>query len=90
MNNVNRFGRVPAIIDDGVNIVESIAILRYLCRKYTVLDHWYPKNIKAQSKVDEFLEWHHIGLRAPLAMYTEIKVCKCKCLTWCINCNIDK
>lgn len=36
-------------------------------------DHWYPKNIKSQSKVDEFLEWHHIGLRAPLSIYTEIK-----------------
>lgn len=72
--NINRFGKVPAIVDDGVNVVESIAILKYLAKKYNTPDHWHPKDIKAEAKVNEFLEWHHIGLRVPLSMYFQTKV----------------
>ncbi|KAL0272169.1 UNVERIFIED_CONTAM: hypothetical protein PYX00_005248 [Menopon gallinae] len=69
IQNVHQFGKVPAIDDDGFKMIESIAILRYLARKYNVPDHWYPKDLQKQARVDEFLEWQHIGARAPLAMY---------------------
>lgn len=74
LDKVNPFGKVPAIIDDGQNIIESIAILRYLSRKHKVPDHWYPQDLWAQAKVDEFLEWHHINLRGAIGAFTQLKV----------------
>lgn len=66
---INPIGRVPAIDDNGFKLKESIAILRYLTRKYQVPDHWYPKDSLEQAKVDEFLEWQHLGLRMHLSSY---------------------
>lgn len=54
-------------------MTESVAILRYLCREHNVPDHWYPKDSKKQAKVDEFLEYQHIGLRLHCAMYFQMK-----------------
>lgn len=69
INNVHPFGKVPAINDNGFKLIESIAILRYLARKYDVPDHWYPKDIEKQARVDEFLEWQHLFQRVPLSLY---------------------
>jgi len=74
LTTVNRFGRVPAIIDGDKNIIESIAILRYLSATYPISDHWYPRDPVKQAKVDEFLEWQHLGLRLPLSMFFQTKV----------------
>lgn len=69
IQNIHPFGKVPAIDDDGFKMIESIAILRYLARKYKVPDHWYPEDIEKQAKVDEFLEWQHMFHRIPLSIY---------------------
>ncbi|XP_071445871.1 glutathione S-transferase theta-1-like [Hetaerina americana] len=61
---VNPFHRVPTIIDDGFKLMESVAILRYLCRTRNLDDHWYPKDPKLQARVDEYLEWQHIDIRS--------------------------
>jgi glutathione S-transferase len=63
---VNAFQKIPAIIHDGFHLAESIAIFRYLARTFPVDDHWYPKDSRKQARVDEFLAWHHIGLRMPM------------------------
>ena len=47
----------------------SVAILRYLAKAFNVPEHWYPKDIKAQSRVDEYMSWQHIGLRIPIVFY---------------------
>lgn len=57
-------------------ILFSIAILRYLCREHSVDDHWYPKDSKAQARVDEYLEWQHVNTRLSCAMYFQHKVCQ--------------
>ena len=31
-----------------------------------VADHWYPKESQAQARVDEYLEWQHLGTRSIL------------------------
>ncbi|KAF2355506.1 Glutathione S-transferase N-terminal [Trinorchestia longiramus] len=68
---VNYFQLVPAINDSGFKLSESVAILRYLCRKYPdhVADHWYPKDIKKQAIVDQYLEWQHANTRFHCAMF---------------------
>lgn len=52
----------------------SIAILRYLCRTFDVADHWYPKNIEKQARIDEYLEWQHLNTRAHCTEYIRQKV----------------
>lgn len=54
--------------------VYSVAIIRYLaCEKVTPRT-LYPENGKLQARVDEYLEWQHIGLRLHCAMYFRVKV----------------
>ncbi|CAG7829125.1 unnamed protein product [Allacma fusca] len=66
---INKFQKVPAIVHDDFQLAESISILRYLARTFTVDDHWYPKDVRSQARVDEFLAWQHLGLRLPLTRY---------------------
>ncbi|KAK3587078.1 hypothetical protein CHS0354_014951 [Potamilus streckersoni] len=61
---LNPFSKVPFIIDDGFILTESVAILRYLSLKYNVSEHWYPRSdVKAQARVDEYLNWQHLNIR---------------------------
>lgn len=39
-------------------------------------DHWYPKDSRAQARVDEYLEWQHANTRLSCAMYFQHKVCQ--------------
>lgn len=60
---VNPNAKVPAISDGQVNLFESHTILRYLHDSRKLADHWYPANPRLRAKVDEYLDWHHNGLR---------------------------
>ena len=62
---INPNAKVPAISDQGgrINIFESHTILRYLHESRQCADHWYPKDLRKRAKVDEYLDWHHNGLR---------------------------
>ena len=60
---VNPNAKVPAILDGDFPLYESHTILKYLCQTRNVPDHWYPKDPKRRAKVDEYLDWHHTGLR---------------------------
>lgn len=47
----------------------SVAIIQYLCNRYDLPEHWYPrKDIKAQAKVNEYLNWQHANTRMNCAM----------------------
>nr|AWX68893.1 glutathione S-transferase theta 1 [Heortia vitessoides] len=69
---VNRIQRVPVIDHDGFILSESVAIIKYLARENIIPEKLYPRDSKLQARVDEFLEWHHIGLRLHCAMYTRV------------------
>jgi glutathione S-transferase len=60
---INPFQTVPAIEHNGTNIIESVAILRYLTNTHKVEDHWYPKEPLAQAKIEEYLNWQHLNTR---------------------------
>jgi len=66
---VNPLGTVPAIDDGGVAIKDSSAILKYLCRTRDIPDHWFPKDPVGEAKVDEYLHWQHLNVRAGCAVY---------------------
>nr|CAH7714310.1 unnamed protein product [Callosobruchus chinensis] len=59
----SKFQRLPFIHHNGFRLNESVAIIRYLSKLYNIPGNWYPSNSEAQAKVDEYLEWHHLGLR---------------------------
>ncbi|XP_038061580.1 glutathione S-transferase theta-1-like [Patiria miniata] len=60
---INPMGAVPSMIDDGFQLSECMTILKYLAQKYKVADHWYPKDLKVQAKINQYLDWQHTGLR---------------------------
>lgn len=71
---VNRFQRVPCIVEDnGFKLAETVAIFNYIVAKNPTLvaDHWYPKDIEERAKVDEYLNWQHLGTRLACAGYVK-------------------
>uniref|UniRef100_V5H2P1 Glutathione S-transferase n=1 Tax=Anoplophora glabripennis TaxID=217634 RepID=V5H2P1_ANOGL len=66
---LSKFQKVPFIHDGDFKLTESVGIARYLSREYPIKDHWYPKNSKRQAKIDEYLEWHHLGIRFHCSSY---------------------
>lgn len=60
--------RVPGIQDGDLSFSESVAIMRYLANKFPgqFPDHWYPADLGRRAKVDEYMAFHHQGMREPL------------------------
>ena len=60
-------GKVPAIReirrDDEFVLVESHAIMRYLCNTRKCAPNWYPEDPRDRALVDRYLDWHHSNLR---------------------------
>ncbi|XP_050534272.1 glutathione S-transferase theta-1-like [Daktulosphaira vitifoliae] len=72
---INPFKRVPVIDDNGFILTESVAILRYICQtRPNIPDHYFPKDLKLQARVDEYLEWQHTNTRICCANYARQKV----------------
>ncbi|XP_041979627.1 glutathione S-transferase theta-1 [Aricia agestis] len=70
---INRFQKLPVITHNDFILTESIAIVRYLANQNLITESVYPRDLKQQARVDEFLEWHHIGLRLYFALYFRYK-----------------
>ncbi|XP_044272666.1 glutathione S-transferase theta-1 [Tribolium madens] len=71
--NLNRFQKVPFIHDADFRLTESVAIIRYVSKVHNIDNNWYPKETKAQARVDEYLEWQHNNTRAFCALYFQRK-----------------
>ncbi|XP_019959738.2 glutathione S-transferase theta-1a [Paralichthys olivaceus] len=58
--------RIPVMKDGSFILTESVAILKYLAQKYSssVPDHWYPADLQQRARVNEYLSWQHMNLRA--------------------------
>ncbi|KAG5684922.1 hypothetical protein PVAND_014130 [Polypedilum vanderplanki] len=69
---VNRFQKVPCIVDGDFQLSESVAIFRYLIEtRNGVAENWYPKELKTRALVDEFLEYQHNAVRLSLCYHGE-------------------
>lgn len=75
-DNVNRFKKVPAIVDNGFQLSESVAIFRYLVARNKIDDQWYPKDDQVRARIDEYLEWQHYHTRQTCAQYFMLKYMK--------------
>lgn len=70
---VNRFLKVPAINDNGFKLSESVAIFHYLGRSGIIPEQWYPKELKARTRIDEYLQWNHNNINYAAGMYFRLK-----------------
>ncbi|XP_053657765.1 glutathione S-transferase theta-1-like [Anopheles marshallii] len=67
--NVNRYGKVPCIVEQEFRLAESVAIYQYLCREYRVSPSWYPEDTVCKARIDEYLSWQHLNIRADVSLY---------------------
>nr|ACQ58896.1 Glutathione S-transferase theta-1 [Anoplopoma fimbria] len=58
--------KVPVMKDGSFVLTESTAILKYLVQKHasSVADHWFPAELQQRARVNEYLSWQHMNLRA--------------------------
>lgn len=47
----------------------SVAIAKYLAKEKLLAEKLFPIDSKTEAKVNEYLAWQHIGIRAPCALY---------------------
>eukprot|EP00088_Acartia_fossae_P010719 TRINITY_DN1536_c0_g1_i10.p1 TRINITY_DN1536_c0_g1~~TRINITY_DN1536_c0_g1_i10.p1 ORF type:complete len:239 (-),score=55.43 TRINITY_DN1536_c0_g1_i10:4-720(-) len=73
---LNPLQQVPVLKDGNFALTESVAMLRYLANTRDIADHWYPKDTKQQARVDEYLEWQHIGTRFLCSSFFMAKMMK--------------
>lgn len=70
---VNPNHQLPALKVDGEILLESNAMLRFICDKHG-LDKWYPKDTLARARVDQWLDWNQCRLSPPLVQLVMNKV----------------
>ncbi|EGC30870.1 hypothetical protein DICPUDRAFT_157335 [Dictyostelium purpureum] len=60
---INPLQKLPAIVYKGQAYFESHTILRFLCYEFKLNSLYSPDDIQKRVKVDEYLDFHHLGLR---------------------------
>lgn len=71
---LNPLKTVPFAEHNGIVLLESMAILKYLSQHFHVESHWYCINdLLNQQKIDQYLHWQHLNTRLSCAMYFQSK-----------------
>ncbi|XP_029016844.1 glutathione S-transferase theta-1a [Betta splendens] len=56
--------KVPVMKDGSFVLTESVAILKYMAQKHSVAEHWLPAELQRRARVNEYLAWQHMNVRA--------------------------
>jgi len=56
---------LPTLFDKAadLNVSESHTILRYLAEKFLPNSHWYPNDLTARTRINNYLDWHAFTIR---------------------------
>lgn len=63
---MNPNGRVPTLVDDGLVLWESNAVVRYLAAQYGVESLW-PASARERAVSDKWMDWATVNFAAALA-----------------------
>jgi glutathione S-transferase len=60
---MNPMGKVPTYLEtDGTVIFESNSIMRFICEKYCVPEHFYPHDVNLRGRIEMALDWRQTVL----------------------------
>ncbi|XP_056676509.1 glutathione S-transferase theta-4-like isoform X3 [Monodelphis domestica] len=66
---INMLKTVPVLKEGDFTLIESVAILLYLTRKYRTSIYWYPPDVQLRGLIDEYMAWQHDSIHLKMQKF---------------------